>query len=79
MADEKKQGEVVDPADAVQHGYWGQSPVEKDRDAYSFNAQAKIAEEAARGGARAEGVGEVDKSSAERQAVRTRSTRDSAK
>jgi hypothetical protein len=70
MADEKKRGEVVDPADAVEHGYWGYNPVEKDRSQYSFKGAGAVAEEAAKGGARAEGPATVDKSSAERQTVK---------
>lgn len=50
MADEKKPGEVVDPADAYKHGYWGYTPVEKDRAEYSVAVQGPIAEEAAQGG-----------------------------
>jgi hypothetical protein len=79
MADEKKQGEVVDPGDAVQHGYWGYNPVEKDRREYSVEVQGPIAEEAARGGARAEGVGSVDKSSTERQTVKRPSSKDASR
>jgi hypothetical protein len=79
MADEKKPSEVVDPADATKYGYWGYQPVEKDRDEYGVEAQAKIAEEAAQGGARAEGVGTVDKSAADRQAVRRTSSKENGK
>jgi hypothetical protein len=70
MADEKKPSEVVDPQDATKHGYWGYQPVEKDRKDYTVEVQGPIAEEAAQGGARAEGVGTVDKSAGEKQAVR---------
>ena len=70
MADEKKPSDWVAPEDATQHGYHGYQPVEKNREDYTVAVQGPIAEEAARGGARAEGAGEVDKSSAERQAVK---------
>ena len=63
MADEKKQGATVDPQDATKHGWWGTSPVHKE-------VQGPLAEEAAQGGARSEGTGEVDKSAREKQAVR---------
>jgi hypothetical protein len=74
MADEKKQGEVVDPQDALQHGYWGYNPTEKDRKEYTVEVQAPLAEEAAKGGARAEGVGTVDKAAADRQQVTKRTS-----
>jgi hypothetical protein len=70
MADERKPGEVVDLADGTKYGYWGASPVHKDRKDYTVEVQGPIAEEASQGGARAEGVGTVDKSAGDRQAVR---------
>lgn len=70
MADERKPGEVVAPDDATRYGYWGASPVHKDRKDYTVEVQGPIAEEAAQGGARAEGVGTVDKSAADRQTVK---------
>lgn len=79
MADEKKPSDVVDPQDATKHGYWGYQPVEKDRADYTVAAQGPIAEEAAQGGARAEGVGTVDKSSGEKQAVKRPAAKETAK
>lgn len=70
MADERKPGAVVPPEEGTKHGWWGASPVHKDREEFTVAVQGPIAEEAAQGGARAEGVGTVDKDAAKRQSVR---------
>ena len=46
MSEEPK---VVDPQDAVKHGYWGYSPVEKDRTEPTVAVQGPLAEPAAQG------------------------------
>jgi hypothetical protein len=79
MAEDRKPGAVVPPEDGTKEGWWGSSPVHKDRKDFTVEVQGPIAEEAAQGGARAEGVGTVDKSTGERQAVRRSSTKESAK
>jgi hypothetical protein len=79
MADERKPGAVVPPEDGTKEGWWGSSPVHKDREEFTVAAQGPIAEEAAQGGARAEGVGTVDKSSSDRQAVKRSSTKENGK
>ncbi len=74
MADEKR---VVDPKDAVKHGYWGYVPDETPNEEYTVAVQGPRAEEAAQGGASATGAGEVKQAeTAERQAVKPRAARD---
>jgi hypothetical protein len=79
MAEDRKPGAVVPPEDGTKEGWWGSSPVHKDRKDFTVEVQGPIAEEAAQGGARAEGVGSVDKSSGERQAVKRTSTKENGK
>lgn len=79
MAEDRKPGAVVPPEDGTKEGWWGSSPVHKDRKDFTVEVQGPIAEEASQGGARAEGVGSVDKTSSERQAVRSRSSKETSK
>jgi hypothetical protein len=79
MAEERKRGAVVPPEDGVKAGWWGESPVHKDRKDFTVEVQGPIAEEASQGGARAEGVGTVDKDAPKRQEIPANSSSKNAK
>lgn len=74
MADEQKPGATVAPEDATREGWWGTSPVHKDRADFTVAVQGPIAEEAAQGGAAAKptGAGEVDKTTTEQKQAASR-------
>jgi hypothetical protein len=69
MAEDRKSGAVVPPEDGVKEGWWGSSPVHKDRVEFTVEKAGPRAVEANSGGARAEGVGEVDKDAPKRQEI----------
>lgn len=79
MADDRKPGAVVPPEDGVKEGWWGSSPVHKDRVEFTVEKVGPRALEANSGGARAEGTGEVDKDAPKRQEIPANSSSKNAK